>query len=89
MITEIKYRSNIVLETQFKNFLEKSYSKIFILLYFDPFRPVSGQKERHNLIFFFFFFSHLYVVPQKVFMKALKAFLKPFEVPKRSVKIKI
>ena len=87
MITEIKYRSNIVLETQFKNFLEKSYSKIFILLYFDPFRPVSGQKERHNLIYFFF--SHLYVVPQKVFMKALKAFLKPFEVPKRSAKTKI
>ena len=31
------------------------------------------------------------MVPQKVysFMKALKAFLKPFEVPQRSVKIKI
>ena len=86
MITEIKYRSNIVLETQFKNFLEKLCSKIFILLYFNPFHPVSGQKERHNLKFLF---SHLFVVPQKVFMKALKAFLKPFEVPKRSVKIKI
>ena len=34
-------------------------------------------------------FSHFFVVPQKVFMKALKAFKKHFEAPQRSVKIKI
>ena len=29
------------------------------------------------------------MVPQKVFMKAFKAFIKPFETPQKSVKIKI
>ena len=29
------------------------------------------------------------MVPQKGFMKAYKAFIKPFEAPQRSVKIKI
>ena len=32
-------------------------------------------------------FAYFSVVPQKVFMKALKAFIKPIESPQRSVKI--
>ena len=36
-----------------------------------------------------FLFSHFLVVPQKGFMKAYKAFIKPFEAPQRSAKLKI
>ena len=33
--------------------------------------------------------SYFFVVPQKVFIKTFKAFIKPFVTPQRSVKIKI
>ena len=36
-----------------------------------------------------FLFSHFFVVPEKVFMKVFMAFIKPFEAPQRSAKIKI
>ena len=35
-----------------------------------------------------FLFSNFLVVIQKVFMKTLKAFIKPYEAPQRSLKIK-
>ena len=44
----------------------------------NPSRPDPGQREKFNLKFLF---SHFFVV--------LKAFIKPFEAPKRRVKIKI
>ena len=44
-------------------------------------RPDPGRGEKNNLRFLF---SRFFVVPQKV-----KAFIKSFEVPQRSVKIKI
>ena len=48
--------------------------------------PDPGRREKINLNIIF---SHFFVVPQKVFMKSLKAFTKPFEASQRSVKIKI
>ena len=48
--------------------------------YFDP-----GRKEKINLSFIF---TLLFGV-SKVFMKVLKAFIKTFETPQRSVKINI
>ena len=33
--------------------------------------------------------SHFFVVPEKVFMKTFKAFLKRVEAPRRNVKIKV
>ena len=59
---------------------------IFHITGFNPSRPDLGQREKINLKFLF---SHFFVVPQKIFMKALKAFTKPFEAPQRSAKIKI
>ena len=48
----------------------------------NPSRLDPGRREKNNLNFYF---SHLFMVPQKVF----KAFMKPFEAPQRNVKIKI
>ena len=46
---------------------------------------IPDEKRKLTYIFIFTF---LYGV-SKGFMKALKAFIKPFEAPKRSVKVKI
>ena len=54
---------------------------LFIYLV-NPSRLDPGRREKNNLNFYF---SHLFMVPQKVF----KAFMKPFEAPQRNVKIKI
>ena len=63
----------------------ETFFEIFPLIYHSdqntsikPSRPNLGQRERINSNFFSYFF----VVPQK-------AFIKPFEAPQRSVKIKI
>ena len=47
--------------------------------------PILGKEKKINLIFI----SILLCDVSKGFMKALRAFLKPFEAPQRSVKIKI
>ena len=46
----------------------------------------SYVKMKINLIVLF---SHFFVVPQKYLWRPLKVFIKPFEAPQRSVKIKI
>ena len=51
---------------------------------FNHLRPDSEQKEKNNQIFIFTFLCGA----SKGFMKALKAFIKPFEVSQRSAKIK-
>ena len=51
----------------------------------NPLRPDSGRREKINLNFYF----HTSCGASKGFMKALKAFIKPFEAPQRSTKIKI
>ena len=58
----------------------------FIMGYhFHPSRPDPGQREKKIK---FFIFTHLRVA-LKGFMKTLKAFIKPFVAPQRSVKIKM
>ena len=52
---------------------------------FNPYRPDPGRGEKINLNFIF----TLLCGASKGFMKTLKAFIKPFEAPQRSVKIKI
>ena len=47
--------------------------------------PISDKERKLNFIFFSDFFEVL----QKVFLKALNAYVKSFEVPQRIVKIKI
>ena len=54
-------------------------------LKFSPSRPNPGRREKLSSIFIF----TLLCGAAKGFMKAMKAFTKPFEAPKRSVKIKI
>ena len=58
-----------------------------LLLILSEFKPCSnpGRREKINLNFIF----TLLCDASKGFMKALKAFIKPFEAPQRSVKIKI
>ena len=51
----------------------------------NPSRLDLGRREKLTWIFIF----TLYCGTTKDFMKALKAFIKPFEAPQRSVKIKI
>ena len=57
-----------------------------VIVIFNPSHPNPGRREKISLKFLF---SYFFVGPQKGFMKALKAFIKPFEAPQRSVKIKI
>ena len=55
-------------------------------IYFNPSRLDPGQKEKNNLIALSFspsFFHRLHLI------KALKAFIKPFKAPQRSVNVKI
>ena len=51
----------------------------------NPSRPNSERREKIELIFIF----TLLCGASKGFTKAFKAFIKPFEAPQRSVKIKI
>ena len=51
----------------------------------NPYRPNPGQKEKIKLIFIITLLSGA----SKGFMKVFKAFIKPFQAPQRSVKIKI
>ena len=51
----------------------------------NPLRPNPGRREKINLNFYF----HTSLGASEGFMKAFKAFIKPFEAPQRSVKIKI
>ena len=52
---------------------------------FNPSYPDLGRTEKITYIFIF----TLLCGAAKDFMKAFKAFIKPFEAPQRSVKIKI
>ena len=47
----------------------------------------SGPGQRENICLNFYF--HISLGCLESFMKVLKGFIKPFETPKRSVKIKI
>ena len=49
--------------------------------------PIPDEEKKINLKFYFHTF--LFCDASKGFMKALKAFIKPFKAPQRSVKIKI
>ena len=51
----------------------------------NPSRPNPGRREKISEIFIF----TLLCGASKGFMKAFKAYIKPFEAPQRSVKIKI
>ena len=53
----------------------------------NPSRPNLGRREKIKLNFYFY--TSLGWLKRKGFMKDLKAFMKPFEAPQRSVKIKI
>ena len=55
------------------------------ILRINPSRLNAGRREEINLNFIF----TLPCRASKGFMKALKAFIKPFEAPQRSVKMKI
>ena len=60
----------------------------FWILYesaFNPFRSDPGQREKLTESFIF----TLLFGASKGFMKALKAFARPFKAPERSVKVKI
>ena len=69
------------------NLEKKNYVKRYFILenlwetlqIFNPSRPKPLRREKINLKFLFL---HFFVVPQK-------AFIKPFEAPQRSTKIKI
>ena len=75
------------------------YDKFYISFIINPSRPNPGPREKINLNFYFHtslrYLKRLYEGLKgfhKTFrdtMKALKAFIKSFEVPQRSVKIKI
>ena len=52
----------------------------------NPSRVNSGQREKFDLKIFIF---TLLCGASKGFLKAFKAFIKPFEAPQKSVKIKI
>ena len=51
---------------------------------FDPSHPNPGRRKKIKLNFYF----HFSLWCLKKFYEGLKAFLKPFEAPQRSVKIK-
>ena len=51
----------------------------------DPSLPDLGRRGKINLNSYF----HTYLWCLKGFMKAFKAFIKPFEAPQRNVKIKV
>ena len=55
------------------------------ILKLSPSNPDPGLKEKVNFNFYF----QTFVVPQKGFMKVVRTFIEPFEVPQRSVKKKI
>ena len=57
----------------------------FVELVFNSSLPNPGRREKIKLIFIF----TLLFGASKGFMKAFKAFIKPFEMPQRSVKMKI
>ena len=54
-------------------------------IWINPSRRDLGRREKINLIFIF----TLLCGASKGFIKVLKAFIKPFEAPQRSAKIKI
>ena len=59
-----------------------SESEKITFSYINPSRPNSGRREKINLNFYF--------LPYLCYLKkTLKVFIKPFEAPQRSVKIKI
>ena len=58
---------------------------MMMLVCINPSRPDPGRREKINLIFLFTLLSGA----SKGFMKTLKALIKPFGTPQRSVKIKI
>ena len=54
---------------------------------FNPPRPDPGKKKKEKIDFIFYL--HTSCVALKGLVKALKAFIKPFEAPQGSVKIKL
>ena len=62
-----------------KPHLKKSYKDFLKTIYTFPSQSWTKRKNQIK-----FLFSHFFVVSQKV----LKSFIKPFEAPQRSVKIK-
>ena len=57
------------------------------MIFVSPSRPYLERREKIKWKFLFPYF--FFVVAQKGFMKAFKAFIKPFEAPQRIVKRKI
>ena len=55
------------------------------ILYPNLSRPNPEQREKIKLDFYF----HTFLWASKGFMKAFKVFIKPFDTPQRSVKIKV
>ena len=78
--TEFKFTSYSTEDSQVKNIIHR-FSCVL-----NPSRPNPGRREKISLKLFIFI---LLCVASKDFMKAFKAFIKPFETPQRSVKIKI
>ena len=83
----MQYISSPVKEIRILSILISSLFYLFLsyCTIFNPQRPNPGQSEKIKLIFYF----HTSLWCLKGFMKAFKAFIKPFEAPQRSVKIKI
>ena len=67
------------------NLLQAFHFKIDWEFPINPSRTDPGRREKINITFYF----HTSLRCLKRFNKALKAFIKPFEAPQRSVKIKI
>ena len=63
----------------------KHESKVKARVKFNPSRPDLGRRDKINLKFIFILFYGV----SKGLIKVLKAFIKPFEAPQKSVNIKI
>ena len=66
-------------------FVISFFDERLLQLSLNPSRSDLGRREKINLNFYF----HIFGGASKGFTKALKAFIKLFEAPQRSAKIKI
>ena len=81
-ITELSKEAHTTVFPNISN-TESQHQNRFLTSKLNPSHPNPGQREKINLNFYF----HTSLRYSNGFMKALKAFINPFEPPQRSVKI--